>query len=109
MSSYRLIKESRIEKRKDTITDLLRINNWLYNKGQPPILSYGQSLRALENSISLGLEKVKDKTGLPNLQRGESYYNSIIVNINEKERHKFNWINDKNYRESNIDATINNI
>jgi hypothetical protein len=93
----------------DTITDLGRINNWLYKKEQPPILSYGQSLRALENTVALGLEKIKDRTGLPKLERGESFYDSIIVKINEKERHKFNWINDKEYRDANRQPVKSNV
>lgn len=93
MSMYGLIKSSSRAQRSDTITDLTRINNWLWQKGLPVILSYGQSVRALENSVALGLQNIKDRTGLPKLERSESFYDSIIPEIKEKEKHKFDWLN----------------
>lgn len=93
MSMYSLIKASSRAQRTDTITDLTRINGWLFGKALPAILSYGQSVRALENSIALGLEKISDRTGLPKLERGEEFYTSILPEIKEKERHKFEFLN----------------
>jgi hypothetical protein len=90
---YGLIKATSRVQRGDTITDLTRINIWLTNKGEKAILCYGQSVRALENSVALGLQKIKDRTGLTKLVRSESFYDSIIPEIKEKEKHKFNWIN----------------
>lgn len=78
--------------RSDTITDLNRINNWLYNKGLPAISSYGQSVRALENSIALGIEAL-GVNELPKLERGAVFYKSILTEIKEEERRKFNIIN----------------
>jgi hypothetical protein len=92
MSTYGLIKETSRIMRVDTIEDLTRINNWLYQKGLPAILCYGQSVRALENSVALGLEKL-NKMGLPKLLRSEEFYVSILPEIKEKERDKFNCLN----------------
>ena len=92
MSSYGLIKATSLAMRSDTIADLGRINYWLIQKGLPVILCYGQSVRALENSVALGLEKI-DTMELPKLERSESFYKSILPEIKEKERQKFNLIN----------------
>lgn len=92
MSSYGLIKATSRAMRSDTITDLTRINHWFLQKGLAAILCYGQSVRALENSVALGLEKI-DKAGLPKLERGEEFYMSILPEIKEKERHKFEFLN----------------
>lgn len=92
MSSYGLIKATSRAMRVDTITDLRRINEWLWQKGQPAILCYGPSVRALENSVALGLEKL-DTTGLPKLERGESFYRSILPEIKDRERSRYNTLN----------------
>lgn len=93
MSSYGLIKATSRAMRADSITDLSRINSWLYWKNEPAILVYGQSVRALENSVALGLQKIKDRAGLPKLERGIEFYDSIVPEIKEKERHKFEFLN----------------
>jgi len=92
MSIYGLIKATSRAMRSDTITDLTRINHWLYEKGMKEISSYGQSVRALENSVALGIENV-DKDGIPKLERGKEFYESILPEIKDKERNKFNIIN----------------
>lgn len=92
MSSYRLIKATSRAMRLDTITDLRRINEWLWQKGHQAISCYGPSVRALENSIALGLEKL-DTAGLAKLERGESFYRSILPEITDKERSRYNKLN----------------
>lgn len=89
MSSYGLIKATSLAMRLDTICDLTRINNWLGQKGCPTISCYGQSVRALENSVALGLENI-NKSGLPKLERGEEFYTSILSEIKQEEKNKFN-------------------
>lgn len=81
--------------RSDTMTDLFRINSWLTGNGSRAILCYGQSVKALENSVALGLEKI-DTAGLPKLERSEEFYKSILIEITEKERNKFNRLNNIN-------------
>lgn len=89
MSSYGLIKATSRAMRSDTITDLRRVNEWLWQKGQPAILCYGPSVRALENSVALGLERI-DSSGMPKLVRSEEFYKSILTEITDKERSKYN-------------------
>lgn len=93
MSAYGLIKATSLAMRLDTITDLTRINNWLSEKGIKPILSYGQSVRALENSVALGIEQITDKTDFPKLVRDISFYISILPEIKESEKNKFSQLN----------------
>lgn len=81
MSTYGLIKATSMIQRADTITDLTNLNNWLYWKGMNPILSYGRSVRALENTVALGLEKIGEINDLPKLVRGESFYRSCLSEI----------------------------
>lgn len=100
MSTYTLIKATSLQQRMDSISDLFLINNWLYSKGIKFITCYGKSLRAIENTIALCIEKQADLTGFPKLVRGESFYRSIISEIKPKERHKFNFFNDESYRDS---------
>ena len=89
MSMYGLIKEKSRIQRADTITDLTNLNNWLYWKGMTPILSYGQSVRALENTIALGLERIGEIDDLPKMVRGESFYRSCVHEIKDSERKRW--------------------
>ena len=90
MSAYGLIKATSRAMRSDTITDLTRINHWLWKHSFPAILSYGQSVRALENSVALGLDKpLPDMSDFPKLERGIDFYKSIVPEISQKEKEKF--------------------
>lgn len=97
MSTYGLIKETSRIQRADTITDLVRLNSWLSKKGTNPILSYGQSVRALENTVALGLDRnydlgldrISDLDDIPKLVRGKSFYKSILPEIKDIERKKW--------------------
>lgn len=92
MSSYGLIKATNQAMRLDTITDLQRLNRVIIsNKLGKPIVSYAQSVRALENSVALGFERIKDHKNLPELVRGESFYKSCIDEIKPAERKR--WLN----------------
>lgn len=93
MSAYGLIKATSRAMRADTITDLSRINNWLFSNKKSTIVVYGQSLRSLENSLALGLERIKDKIDLPKLERGLEFYESIISEIKKSERKNFDLLN----------------
>ena len=97
MSAYGLIKATSLAMRSDTITDLCRINNFLSSINRPTIISYGQSVRALENSVAIGLENAITSGltigDIPKLERDLSFYRSIISDITEKERSKFYSIN----------------
>ncbi len=80
--------------RSDTTTDLYRVNQWLLSQNLQSIVVYAQSVRAIENSVALGLEKL-DTTEMPELLRGESFYKSIIIEITEKERNRYNTKNQR--------------
>lgn len=88
MSAYGLIKATSRAMRSDTITDLIRVNNWLSSKWMMPISPMGQSLRRLENSVALGLEGL-DLAGLEKLERGADFYISILPEIKLSEREHF--------------------
>jgi hypothetical protein len=90
MSMYGLIKATSGIQRADTITDLSSLNIWLYWKGKKPILSYGQSVRALENSVALGLERIDEIDDLPKMVRGRDFYLGCVSEIKDSERKK--WI-----------------
>lgn len=92
MSIYGLIKITSKIQRADTIADLNTINSWLYANSKPAIVAYGPSVRALENSVALGIEKNFTQS-MPKLVRGVSFYQSIIPEIKGTERRKFNLVN----------------
>lgn len=92
MGSYGLIKATSRAMRADTISDLQKINAWLVKKGLRAISCYGPSVRALENSVAMGLEPL-DTAGMPELVRSESFYRSILPEISTKERSRFKKIN----------------
>lgn len=92
MSMYGLIKASSKAQRVDTIHDLHIINKFRYAKGLNGISPYGQSVRAIENSVSLALWQM-DTLDLPTLIRSKSFYLSLLSEIKEKERNKYNLIN----------------
>ena len=100
MSKYGLIKATSMIRRSDTITDLNILNRWLYEQGGQPISSYGPSVRALENSVALGLERIGD-VNLPKMVRSESFYRSCLPEITEKERSR--WM--KTNRPENPDSS----
>lgn len=89
MSTYGLIKITSRIQRADTNTDLIRLNQWLNKKGLKSIIPYSPTLRALENSVSLAIEKIPENE-LPEFVRGESFYRGCIVEIKDKERQQFN-------------------
>lgn len=88
MSTYGLIKATSRAMRVDSIHDLDIVNKFRKSKGLNAISPYAPSVRALENSIALGLEKI-DITGLPKLLRSHRFYLGCIPEIKEKERSKY--------------------
>lgn len=89
---YGLIKATSRAQRVDTIHDLHVVNKYLKSIGFKQVTPYAPSVRALENSVALAVEGI-DVLRLPPLQRGVSFYQSIIPEIKEKERKKYNIIN----------------
>lgn len=53
------------------------------------MISYGNTVRALENSVAMCIDRLSGY-GLPSLVRGASFYKSILPEITEKERRQFN-------------------
>lgn len=94
MSMYGLIKASSRAQRADTIYDLDIVNKYLKSVGFKKVTPYAPSVRALENSVALALEGI-DLLRLPALLRGVSFYKSCLPEIKEKERKKFNTINNQ--------------
>ncbi len=93
MSLYGLIKATSKAMRSDTIIDLSRVNYFLSQIGITAIVPYGPSVRALENSVALGLSYIKDRNSLPKLERSVDFYDSIIPEIKQHEKEKFKLLN----------------
>ena len=89
MSTYGLIKATSQIMRADTIDDLRVVNNWRYLNNLSTVVPSKPSVRQLENTVALAIEKI-DTDKLPPLLRSIEFYISLLPEISEKERKSFN-------------------